>query len=783
MSNAYNDTNAICQVIGNIYNDPSLLDIEDKYKIHEEDFCEEFHKVVYGCLYKLHELGAKQFTLENIADFLSSRPKSQGIYELNKGEEYLTRVSSIAERNSFDYYYNRMKKMTLLRMYNKYGIDVTDIYDPDNVLDVKKRQIQEEKLDNSTLREIADLVDEKIDGIRAKCVDDYTEEAYQAGEGLRALVDSFKEHPEVGIPMYGPLINTITRGARLKKFYLRSGGTGLGKAIPNDTYIPTPTGMRQVKDIKIGDMLFSEKGEPTRVLAVYPQKELQDIYEIHFLDGRIAKCSGEHLWEYRFKTDRKYEIRIETAKEMLDRINNNNGKYKSPNNTYKYAIKTNKAVRFERRKLPERLPPYLLGFLLNLSSFTIRETKGNVVLNTTDTELIDTFLKFFPNYKCVKDDDIKGYIFVNNLEERLLLKDILKEVPQLYDCPKNELSIPEDYLINNLENRRELLRGFLDSSNSVKNNELRLILKLPNKIILEQCMNLCRSLGITFSVTNKPEENLYILKLAMLQEEKYNYITLESKREQLKCGKIPQIINSEWVSIVNIIKTDEKVPMTCFTVANPSHLFLMNDYIVTHNTRTMIADACFFACNTYYEGEIGSWIRNGVKEPTLYITTEQSLDEVQTMMLAFLSEVNEEHILNNTYEGDEEERIQKAIEVLEDSPLYIEELPDFSLQDIENVIKKNIREHDVRYVCHDYIHSSMKILEEISSRSGGVRLREDNILFMLSNKLKDLCNKYGIFLLSGTQLNANIDDAEATPDQNMLRGAKSIADWTNFYNL
>ena len=46
---------------------------------------------------------------------------------------------------------------------------------------------------------------------------------------------------------------------------------------------------------------------------------------------------------------------------------------------------------------------------------------------------------------------------------------------------------------------------------------------------------------------------------------------------------------------------------------------------------------------------------------------------------------------------------------------------------------------------------------------------------MLSTKLKDICNQYGIFIMSATQLNGNFQDAE-TPDQNLLRGAKAIAD-------
>lgn len=75
----------------------------------------------------------------------------------------------------------------------------------------------------------------------------------------------------------------------------------------------------------------------------------------------------------------------------------------------------------------------------------------------------------------------------------------------------------------------------------------------------------------------------------------------------------------------------------------------------------------------------------------------------------------------------------------------------------------------------DYIHTSLKILEEITRRSGGVKLREDNILFMLSTRLKDICNREGVFILSATQLNGDWKEAEI-PDQNLLRGAKAIAD-------
>ena len=82
----------------------------------------------------------------------------------------------------------------------------------------------------------------------------------------------------------------------------------------------------------------------------------------------------------------------------------------------------------------------------------------------------------------------------------------------------------------------------------------------------------------------------------------------------------------------------------------------------------MIADACNFACNKIYDDNFG-WIGNGSSEPTLFITTEQELEEVQTMMLAFLSGVNEEHILNGEYEEGEEKRVLEAADLLQKSPL------------------------------------------------------------------------------------------------------------------
>lgn len=420
MNNNYVDIPAIIQVIGCIFKNPNLLDNEN-YFFNEDDFTEEFHKILFGSIYNLHLLGAKSITINTIEDYLRDRPKSLATYKANKGAEYLQKIGDNIQISTFDYYYQKMKKMTLLRMYQKAGMNLSWLYDTNNILDMKKRQAQEDWLDNNSLEDIAEIIDKKITDIKLKYIDNTNEDFIQAGDSMIDLIDELQKRPEVGYPMFGPLINTITRGARLKKFYLRSAATGVGKS------------------------------------------------------------------------------------------------------------------------------------------------------------------------------------------------------------------------------------------------------------------------------------------------------------------------------------------------------------------RAMIADACSIACDEIYDSTKQDWVENGTREPVIFITTEQEVDEVQTMMLAFLSDVDENHIIYNNYEVGELDRVVKAAKLIQKCPLYIKKLPDFSLKDIENTIKYSISEYGVRYVFFDYLHTSMKILSEVTSKTGIKGLREDNILFMISIRLKDLCNEYGVFIMTATQLNAEYRSAQVY-DQNLLRGAKSIAD-------
>lgn len=755
ISNKYVDTTSIIQVIGNVYNHPSLLDQDEKYIVTENDFTDKFHRIIFGAIYKLHELGAKKITLENISDFLSSRPKSEAIYTSQKGEEWLLNASKNADIDSFDYYYSRLKKMSLLRAYNNCGIDVTDIYDPDNILDSKKKQRQEEYLDNSTLEDIATRVDKKINAIKLEYVDAAFGESVQAAEGIDNLIDKFKEHPEVGIPLYGPLINTVTRGARLKKFYLRSAASGTGKALPNDQIIPTPSGYKTVGEVKEGDYLFTENSNVTKVVKVHPQPRKKKKFSLLMEDGREIECCKDHLWT----VETIHGEVTETTEQVRNRIKRKE----------RVKIKRPKCAKMKKRNT--NLDPYAVGMICGSM---INEIPGILILYFPE---YDDVLKFC-SLTNASDEEVgdNKYIFYNE-DGYIEKKDIFQDG-----------MLKEQYLFNSKENRMKLLNGFLDVTASINKNG-NISFTFVSKEIEESFKQLIWSLGYYF-FENKPSRwqrtqngidySTFYLKypisdIALLFEKK-------SKKKLFNTRMSGEnYLGHNFEEYIDIIKVKEHkngaVNMTCFTVDNPTALFLCKDYIVTHNTRSMIADACYFSCDEIFDENFG-WIKNNAKQPTLFISTEQELEEVQTMMLAFISNVNEEHILNGNYEKAEEERVRRAAKVLKRAPLYIETIPDFSLDDIEDAIKRNIHEHDIKYLVHDYIHSSIKILSEVGGKAG-IRLREDNILFMLSTRLKDLCNQYGIFILSATQLNAGYVDSE-TPDQNLLRGSKSIADKVDF---
>lgn len=194
-------------------------------------------------------------------------------------------------------------------------------------------------------------------------------------------------------------------------------------------------------------------------------------------------------------------------------------------------------------------------------------------------------------------------------------------------------------------------------------------------------------------------------------------------------------------------------------------------------SRLALSNALILSALGWYDSEKGEWVKNEFAKSCVFITTEMLVVELQTPAIAFIADVEEHKILRGQTTAEEKERIHHAANILEKSNLYIEELPNFNLQDISRTIEKNIIQYDIEYVYFDYIHSSIDIFSEISQQSG-IRLREDQILLLMSNNLKALANKFNVHLMSATQLNGAWKEAWQKGDiidDNLLAGSKAIA--------
>ena len=193
-------------------------------------------------------------------------------------------------------------------------------------------------------------------------------------------------------------------------------------------------------------------------------------------------------------------------------------------------------------------------------------------------------------------------------------------------------------------------------------------------------------------------------------------------------------------------------------------------------SRTAIFDACHLAYPVRWSFEKQSFIKEidykgELREPrkVLFIVTEMDKEELQTIILAYLSGVNESHILTGKYDLGEHQRVLFAANIIKEYSGFflIEEISDPNLVNIEATIKKYATIENVKYVMFDYIHSTASMFNEFARNN----VREDVLLMLMANQLKQLAKDYNLFIFSATQINAaGMEDTGEFKDMTSIRG-------------
>lgn len=145
-------------------------------------------------------------------------------------------------------------------------------------------------------------------------------------------------------------------------------------------------------------------------------------------------------------------------------------------------------------------------------------------------------------------------------------------------------------------------------------------------------------------------------------------------------------------------------------------------------------------------------------------------DELQACLLAHISGIEEDVMTEGNLNEEQIRILRESAEVVKESLLFGEYMPDFTIDSIAETIEKYIINNGITHCFFDYINDSPSLYSYYAQKTG-TRLQTHQILFLFSMELKKLCNRYGIYLGTSTQLSSNYKDEK---DANAIKGSKSI---------
>lgn len=407
---------------------------------------------------------------------------------------------------------------------------------------------------------------------------------------------------------------------------------------PLDAKVLTPDGWTIMGELTIGDRVITRAGKAAVVVGIYP-KGIKKVFKVTTTEGTSTECCEDHLWFTTTSENRKRGKKgsVKSTKQIKDTLYNKFGKLN-------HHLPRNEAVQYNEVQLP--LSPYVLGVILgdgsisNTISFSskdqdivdkvtkevaplgcsvvhstrinysirgntynnkparsvclINEITGEVkIYNSIGIALQDIDInRSTLHNRCHKNLSIAGvkYLFLDNKPEwSNPVKDIIFKLG-LEGTKAPTKFIPHDYLYNSsIESRLELLRGLMDTDGTVKiNGEASYC--TTSLQLAKDVVTLVQSLGGRAKIKSRDRRNkqsiidgrvlttkLISYEFNISLPEKYNPFYLPRKAERFKSAYM------HGVCIESIEEVGEK-PVQCIMIDDPEHLYITDDFLVTHNT-------------------------------------------------------------------------------------------------------------------------------------------------------------------------------------------------------
>lgn len=398
-------------------------------------------------------------------------------------------------------------------------------------------------------------------------------------------------------PQYKPCCSKCGN-YNIPQLVLGGGAAGGGKMGLLDSTICTPFGFKKVRDLKIGDIISSATtGGQQRIIHLHPIATV-DFYRVHFADGTCFDCSEGHLWQLhqdRIRTRKTYvegnqlKERIWETRKIYEWVKRKQaGMYKGSN----LIIPLCAPVQFTLANMighPKTIAPYILGALLGNGCMTDSMLSSHYVeLTTMDEEIVERFR--LAGYNMTRFRQIEKNKANNYLIKSPQLINALRTI-KLAGHNSSDKFIPLQYKYGTIEERRELIRGLMDTHGYV-NSRGHLSYSTISRLLAEDIAFIIRSLGgkacikkNKSSYRDKNENQVEyndVYDIYIVTRFDPELVSLTRKKE--RCRYEFNGGNSELGKRITDVEYIGKREGRCITVDEPCGLYVADDFTVTHNS-------------------------------------------------------------------------------------------------------------------------------------------------------------------------------------------------------
>lgn len=270
------------QVLSGLMQRPQYISETDKYFLTIEDFPTRFEKYIFSAIYNLYKGGAQSITVVDIANYFNAHETAKTTFEKNNGIEYLQDILEFSEADNFPFYYRRLKKFNLLSSLNNMGYNTSKIYE-ENLTNPRAKEIND-RFEEMSIQDIMDSIKKPLIQLETEYTRGKDTETVAATKDISQLIQNLKMRPEVGASLQGKIFNTVCRGARKTKFYIRSASSGQGKtraAIGDACCLAYPL------SFNTSNWKWEWTGAAERTLFIATEQDLEEIQTLvlAFLSG------------------------------------------------------------------------------------------------------------------------------------------------------------------------------------------------------------------------------------------------------------------------------------------------------------------------------------------------------------------------------------------------------------------------------------------------------------------------------------------------------------------